>query len=650
MSPPLMRNLVRGHLLDEFGEALLHPEHSPPLRGIKERDHGEIDQCRPGLAKEALRLLSDGNAPIRRFSEPVVEDAHRILRLDDGFIGHARRRHPTYLFSAAHPVGQVGCRVSLNRILRLIVHHLFLLELAVVESGDRERHIGSPLRNGEIAFLVLLNFFANTYEHIFLRRFKGQIECGAVIESVDARIPARARPDSEIASAGVFDHFVALIFDVDFVFLPFDQRLRETGVERAVLVLLLLNVVHFFSAEDDFGCAQRRQQSEPEYSLPVNQGGEGQFAGGRQLVAADDRFDAVVFGVNDPFVFIGARGSGLPFTFEVRQVPDALLLAGHVIVDQRDLFGRHHLRHRAIRADVEPQIVMPLAVDVGAEEGGALRVVEIAERRGVYVLDILARIHRLYKAARRFSVSAHPVAEIPERVFHSGIGRALLTRGFDRLQGVVSEVNHQTVERLDDSVLFSEQREVFLFYVDNRSEREFAVAGEDADGHLAKNGREKTDATTAERDDADVAFQREICHFVCLGEIAVAQGAIVRIDVRRNRPFIGHGDFGAYLRCFEFDFDGSGFVAFDFDVAFRGFEPVAFNSQFVAARRKFFDFELSLFVGDGVAHGARLFIANADLRAGDHRAVRILDRSGDYSGLGLRRNDVQRDGTEYKEQ
>src|SRR5262245_6594655 len=187
-----------------------------------------------------------------------------------------------------------------------------------------------------------------------------------------------------------------------------------------------------------------------------------------------------------------------------------------------------------MRANVESQIAMRLAEDVRAEKRSAFGVVKVTERRGVNIIDILTGIHRLGNAARRFSVAAHPAAKIAERVFHSLVGGALLARGFDRLPGLVSEVKHQTVERLDYSVFSGEQPEVSLFYVDKGSQREFAGAGEDADGNPAENGREKTDAATAERDRADVAFQREVCHFVCLGEIGVTQGAIVRIGVRRD--------------------------------------------------------------------------------------------------------------------
>src|SRR5262249_41561997 len=159
-------------------------------------------------------------------------------------------------------------------------------------------------------------------------------------------------------------------------------------------------------------------------------------------------------------------------------------------------------------------------------------IVEITERRGVYVLDVLARIHRLDKAARRFGVSAHSVAEIAERVLHSRVGAALLARGFDRLPAIVGEVEHHSIERLDDGIFLSEHLEVSFFYIKKRSQREFAVAREDADGLTTENGREKADPTAAKRDRADIAFQREICHLVGLGKIAVTQRAIVRIGVR----------------------------------------------------------------------------------------------------------------------
>src|SRR5262249_9976954 len=206
-----------------------------------------------------------------------------------------------------------------------------------------------------------------------------------------------------------------------------------------------------------------------------------------------------------------------------------------VVIEQAYFFGRIYQEgRRAMRANVESQIAVRLAEYVRAEKRSAFGIVKVTEHRGVNILDILAGIHRLGKAARRFSVTAHPVAKIAERVFQSRVGGALLARGFDRLPGLVSEIKHQTVERLDYSVFSGEQLEVSLFYVDKGSQREFAVTGEDADGHLAEDGREKTDATAAKRDRADVAFQREIRHLIGLGEIAVTKRAIVRIDVRRD--------------------------------------------------------------------------------------------------------------------
>src|SRR5262245_44910341 len=146
-----------------------------------------------------------------------------------------------------------------------------------------------------------------------------------------------------------------------------------------------------------------------------------------------------MFGVNGPFVFTGASGPGLPFTFEVRQVPDALLLVGHVVIDQRYFFGRIYQKGRgAIRANVESEIAMRLAEDVRAEKRSAFGIVEVTEHRGVNVLHILTGIHCLGKAARRFSVAAHTAAKIEERVFHSRVWGALLARGFDRLPGLVS--------------------------------------------------------------------------------------------------------------------------------------------------------------------------------------------------------------------
>src|SRR5262245_3882885 len=177
---------------------------------------------------------------------------------------------------------------------------------------------------------------------------------------------------------------------------------------------------------------------------------------------------------------------------------------------------------------------MLFAEDVRAEERRSFGIVKKAEYRGVNVPDILGSLESLDHSASPFGVSANPGAEIPERVFHSLVGGAFFAGGFDLLPSLVGEVEHQSVERLDDCVAFSDQLEVSLFQGDKRSEREFAVAAEDADGYLAENGREKTDAATAERDRADVAFQREICHFVRLDEIAVAQGAIVGIGVRRD--------------------------------------------------------------------------------------------------------------------
>src|SRR6185295_11800266 len=107
--------------------------------------------------------------------------------------------------------------VALDLIFGVGVGDLFLLEVAVVESRHRKRHLGQPLRGRKVTFLPFLDSLAHSNQRILGGDFESEVEGSAITECVNTRIPACACAHSEVAAAFAIDDLVALILNQNLI-------------------------------------------------------------------------------------------------------------------------------------------------------------------------------------------------------------------------------------------------------------------------------------------------------------------------------------------------------------------------------------------------------------------------------------------------
>src|SRR5450631_4490695 len=89
MTPPLMRDFMRGDLLNKIRKVKgAAPHQHPALRAVEKRANGQINQCGPRLTEIEGGLLRDGDASIRRISEPGLEATNGVLGIDHRALRH----------------------------------------------------------------------------------------------------------------------------------------------------------------------------------------------------------------------------------------------------------------------------------------------------------------------------------------------------------------------------------------------------------------------------------------------------------------------------------------------------------------------------------------------------------------------------------
>ena len=140
--PPLVRDLMRSHFVDESCEPeRIAAHHFPSLRFIEKRAHRKINERGPRLTEVERRLLRQRQTPEGSVSEDLLIQTHRILRVDQGVLRHRRRRQAHVLLKAPEEIRDVLRRIDFQVVLCQVVGHALLLELAVIETGDRDRHL-----------------------------------------------------------------------------------------------------------------------------------------------------------------------------------------------------------------------------------------------------------------------------------------------------------------------------------------------------------------------------------------------------------------------------------------------------------------------------------------------------------------------------
>src|SRR5580692_4041246 len=103
------------------------------------------------------------------------------------------------------------------------------------------------------------------------------------------------------------------------------------------------------------------------------------------------------------------------FGLQVRQVPDAVIQAFGIEVDQADLLRRIELRQRSYSKPHEKtEILVFLPAKIGVKEFRMRGVVDGSQKVGVYVVHGFALQQRLREAQNRIMALAHPLSPVAE--------------------------------------------------------------------------------------------------------------------------------------------------------------------------------------------------------------------------------------------
>src|SRR5262249_8654373 len=143
VAPPLVRDLMRSHFLDEIVHAARNStQELPALRGIEKRAQRQVNQPGPRLAESEIRLLRDSEAPIRRAAEPLVVDSHRHLRLAEHLVRKTRWREPAQIVRGlSQIVRNATCGIAFERVWKLLDSRFLFLEIAIIKSSHGERSL-----------------------------------------------------------------------------------------------------------------------------------------------------------------------------------------------------------------------------------------------------------------------------------------------------------------------------------------------------------------------------------------------------------------------------------------------------------------------------------------------------------------------------
>src|SRR6201991_1112511 len=186
------------------------------------------------------------------------------------------------------------------------------------------------------------------------------------------------------------------------------------------------------------------------------------------MCAFDRAVDVVMRDVDDATIFRARSGAFLVFLFAMEGQPDAAI--GLAVTEQRDLF-RISARN-AEWFEQKDQFVETVTVDERVEVAFLVWVVDVSERAQLAVV--------VQALAQDFLVIAiHVASLIGSRTagLHRGVGR-----GFDFVEGFVSEPQYETAELFDDAVLFGKDPDAVFLGLSRRRQRHLAGADKDSAG------------------------------------------------------------------------------------------------------------------------------------------------------------------------
>ena len=506
--PPLVGDLVRGHLLHEVGEVEGVPaQKRPTLRLVHEGADRQIDQSRPGLAESKLGLLGDGHAAVRQRPEPTGKQSCRGLALFYDPLHQALRRQSTSRgtsrnacslsggaaglgirhFGLAKKVGHaVGGQALQHGPGRLVLDR-DPVEFSIVETGHLERHLRFPPGEPQLAVLPFLDAIAHTGQQVPLGIGESHLVGGSVAEGADGGIPTAAGAHGEIASAGAVNDLVSRIANLDPVLtVPFESRGKD-HIKARILSLAALNEVDRLSLEGDFGNPQGGQQPELDDPGAVAERAKLNFHLGAQIpVRGDSGLDVVVGDIDDSLVFPGTGRSAVMLALEMGQVPDSVSPSFRVEVDQGHLFRREHLRNAAQGPQVKTQVPEALPPKVSAEELRPMGIEKPSEQVGLDIVHVGAGEDGLGETPGSFSAVAHSLSESLQDLGRSP-GRPGLSRRSDLLVGVVGKAEDRFLKGFPDFSLLGVELDDTGFQSGCRPQPELTLSAEQGNHRLPQH-------------------------------------------------------------------------------------------------------------------------------------------------------------------
>jgi hypothetical protein len=277
-----------------------------PLRGIHERGIRHENERGPGLAKVACRLLGHSHARVSKLPKKVVVNTGCILGVCYGGASHFRSRDRTkrghgintgalrLFFCDLNPpqlVRHFFIGVKLDVVTRFFVGQFFLLETAVVETGDRKLGCtAGPLGNGDVAFArVGRQRSSGADESEALGEAKSHIEDCPVAKLGPAIvwIPARARHEYEIASPRIAQSVSAIVLNFNLVGFSRDQGLRKDDSEIRIFIFILLNEVQLLALLIFHAVNAKSAVKTQRHDSRIHKGPEGNHISRRHMRAFD---------------------------------------------------------------------------------------------------------------------------------------------------------------------------------------------------------------------------------------------------------------------------------------------------------------------------------------------------------------------------
>src|ERR1035438_186611 len=244
---------------------------------------------------------------------------------------------------------------------------------------------------------------------------------------------------------------------------------------------------------------ERGQQSKIEDAVAIAKSVEGDVgASGQMAVAGDGGFDAVALERNDAFVLVGTGRMILPLAAEVGEIENSLVLPGRVEMDQPHLFGRWHMAHGAPRSDQEKQVAIVAAMQIRAERGQGIGVIQLAQELGLNVRDFLVAERVFQIASRVLGAMPHVAMEIVQDVVNTWSGGYHRALALQFLVCAVGEAQHGGVELFVQRAISGHHLKIISFRWDGRVQMKCSLPKKNGHRYASEHRRKETNQPRAQ--------------------------------------------------------------------------------------------------------------------------------------------------------